>query len=109
MHFIRGKSSRAISLCGVACLAATLGVARAARAAPLQLPPEATDGLKLLYSGQTGAARALFSRLEQQEPNDPLPYLLEADARWWEIYCQACEIKWGFIDAWSRPKITDDD
>jgi tetratricopeptide (TPR) repeat protein len=109
MNFVRGKLVRAILLCGVACAAATLGAARVARAAPLQLPPEATDGLKLLYSGQSGAARALFSRLEQEEPNDPLPYLLEADAHWWEIYCQACEIKWGFIDAWSRPKITDDD
>lgn len=109
MRIVSAKSIRAFSLCAVVCVSATLGWARAASATPLDLPPEATDGLKLLYSGQSGAARALFSRLEQQEPNNPLPYLLEADARWWEIYCQACEIKWGFIDAWRRPRISDDD
>jgi len=109
MRVVRGKLLRKFSLCLAAFLIATLGMASRAHAAPLQLPPEATDGLKLLYSGQSAAARALFSRLEQQEPNDPLPYLLEADARWWEIYCQSCEIKWGFIDAWHRAKSSDDD
>jgi hypothetical protein len=109
MHVVRSKGLRAYSLGLVACLAATLGAARESRAAPLSLPPEATDGLRLLYGGQGAAARVLFARLEQQEPNDPLPYLLEGDARWWEIYCQACEIKWGFIDAWRRPKTSDDD
>jgi len=109
MREFRGKSLRAFSLGVAAFLIATLGMASRAHAASLQLPPEATDGLRLLYSGQSAAARALFSRLEQQEPKDPLPYLLEADARWWEIYCQSCEMKWGFIDAWRRAKTSDDD
>jgi tetratricopeptide (TPR) repeat protein len=109
MRVVRGKPLRAFSLGFAALMIATLGMASHAHAAPLQLPPEATDGLKLLYNGQSAAARALFSRLEQQQPNDPLPYLLEAEARWWEIYCQSCEIKFGFIDAWRRPKSSDDD
>jgi len=109
MRVLRGKRLRGFSLCVAACLAATLGSAPAARAASLNLPPEATDGLRLLYSGQSGAALALFTRLEQQQPSDPLPYLLEADAQWWNIYCQACEIQWGFIDAWHRDKNAGDD
>jgi tetratricopeptide (TPR) repeat protein len=109
MNFVRGKSLRKISLCVAACLAATLVAARGIGAAPLNLPPEATDGLRLLYQGQSGAARALFVKFEQEQPNSPLPYLLEAEARWWEIYCQSCEIKWGFIDAFRRPKNSDDD
>ena len=109
MIFVRGKSLLTISLCIAACLAGTLVAAREADAAPLNLPPEATDGLRLLYTGQSGAARALFVKLEQEQPDSPLPYLLEAEASWWEIYCQACEIKWGFIDAWHQTKNSGDD
>jgi hypothetical protein len=34
---------------------------------------------------------------------------MEADALWWQIYCQACEIKWNMIDAWKRPRLATDD
>jgi hypothetical protein len=109
MFTIPARRLHRISLYTAACLAGLLGVARTTGAAPLNLPPEAIDGLRLLYSGQNGAALALFTRLEQEEPNSPLPYLLEAEAQWWNIYCESCEIKWGFIDAWHRTKNRDDD
>ena len=109
MGIVRAKSLRTIFIFLAACLAAMIAAAPRACAAPLNLPPEATDGLKLLYSGQTAAARTLFARLEQRQPNDPLPYLLDAESRWWEIYCEACEIKWGYIDAWRRAKNSNDD
>jgi len=108
MGFFRANSLRTFALCAAVCSVAALG-APPARAAQLTLPPEATDGLQLLYSGQSAAARAQFERLEQQQPESPLPYLLEADARWWDIYCRSCEIKWGFIDAWRHPKSSEDD
>jgi len=109
MGFASAKPLRTFPLCFALCLAVTVGKAPQVHAAPLNLPPEATEGLQLLYSGQSAAARALFERLEQQEPNDPLPYLLEADVHWWDIYCTSCEIKWGFIDAWRHPKSSEDD
>ncbi len=84
-------------------------LAAPARAGKLNLPPEATEGLRQLYNGDPDAAIQLFRKLQQQQPDHPLGYLLEANARWWKLYCNACEIKWGMIDAWHRPRLAEDD
>ena len=42
-------------------------------------------------------------------PDHPIGYLLETEADWWRIYCQSSSIRYGFIDAWSRPKLKQDD
>lgn len=78
-------------------------------AATLDPPPEAKEGLRLLYSGDAEAAIAEFRKLQQREPQSPLGYLLEANARWWKFYCAACEIKWGVIDAFERKRLPEDD
>ncbi|MGH9792448.1 MAG: tetratricopeptide repeat protein, partial [Candidatus Acidiferrales bacterium] len=70
----------------------------------LSVPPEATEGLRLLYSGETEAAIALFRELQRAQPEHPLGYLLEANAEWWKLYCVACDIKWNMIDGWRKPK-----
>jgi tetratricopeptide (TPR) repeat protein len=46
--------------------------------------------------------------LQNSEPDNPLGYLLEAEARWWEMYCEASTVKWGMVDAWQRPKLPAD-
>jgi hypothetical protein len=74
-----------------------------AQAGGLELPAAATQGLDLLYDGQTEKALADFRGIETEHPDDPLGYILEADARWWQIYCQACGIKWNMLDAWPQP------
>ena len=79
-----------------------------ARAAGLTLPPTATQGLNLLYSGENAKAIEQFRQIETASPESPLGYLLEAEARWWEIYCDACEIKWNMIDAWALPRGQED-
>jgi hypothetical protein len=66
-------------------------------------------GLNLLYSGQTDAALADFRQIQADRPMSPLGYLLEGELRWWQIYCEACEIKWNMVDAWGRPKLPSDD
>jgi hypothetical protein len=78
-------------------------------AAGLNLPPGAEQGLNLLYSGQTEAALADFKQIQADQPASPLGYLLEAELRWWQIYCQACEIKWNMVDAWQRSRLPSDD
>jgi len=93
-----------VPLLATCCLLAT-----SARSGTLHLPPEATDGLRLMYSGDPDAAIGLFRRIQQQQPDHPLGYLLEANARWWKIYCAACEVKWRTIDAWKRPKRPEDE
>jgi len=77
--------------------------------AQLNLPPTATEGLDLLYDGHPDQALELFHGIEAAQPDHPLGYLLEAEARWWQIYCETCTIKWNMIDAWPQPKRAVDD
>jgi hypothetical protein len=80
-----------------------------AAAGGLQVPPTAEQGLNLLYSsGQPERALEIFRQMQKSAPDHPLGYLLEADALWWQIYCEACEIKWNMIDAWDRPSHSDE-
>jgi tetratricopeptide (TPR) repeat protein len=81
-----------------------------ASAAPPDLtsPPVALEGLRLLYSGDPDAAIEKFAELEQQQPDHPLGYLLEAEARWWKIVCLSAEFKWGMTDTWRREKLPED-
>jgi hypothetical protein len=88
---------------GLLVFAAMLACAPQLRASHLNLPAEATAGLHILYAGQPDLALPLFQKIEQDQPESPLGYLLEAEARWWTIYCEACEIRWGFVDAWKEP------
>jgi Tetratricopeptide repeat len=97
-------------------LAAPLGLVLAALLWPatapasgLNLPAEATKGLDLLYAGQPDKALDLFRGVEAAQPDHPLGYLLEAEARWWQIYCETCAIKWNMIDAWPQPRRAVDD
>jgi predicted Zn-dependent protease len=93
----------------IACLlAAAILSPASARAGKLNLPPAATEGLQLLYNGDPDAALPLFRQLQTAQPNHPLGYLLEAEARWWKIYCESLEIKWNLIDAWHRAKLPED-
>ena len=107
----RDGSSRPLTAM-VLGLAALLGAClwpAPARAAGLNIPPGAERGLDLLYSGQPEAALVEFRKIESEQPDHPLGYLLEAEQRWWQIYCESCEIKWNMVDAWSRPKLPADD
>ncbi len=90
-------------------LLSAIVVSRSARAAPLNLPSAATKGLDLLYAGRVDQALDLFRGMEAAEPIHPLGYLLEAEARWWQIYCETCTIKWNMIDAWPQPRRSADD
>jgi tetratricopeptide (TPR) repeat protein len=80
-----------------------------AHAAALNLSETAKQGLNLLYAGHPDDAIPQFRQVQTADPGSPLGYILEAEARWWQIYCEACEIKWNTIDAYERPKIAADD
>jgi tetratricopeptide (TPR) repeat protein len=74
------------------------------RAGGLDLPPAAEQGLQVLYSGHPEQAIPEFRRMQTDAPDDPLGYILEADAVWWQIYCEACQIKWNIMDAWPQQR-----
>jgi tetratricopeptide (TPR) repeat protein len=82
---------------------------RSAHASPLNLPDTARQGLDLLYAGHPDDAITQFRQVQGADPGSPLGYILEAEARWWQIYCEACEIKWNTIDAYERPRIAADE
>jgi tetratricopeptide (TPR) repeat protein len=43
--------------------------------------------------------------MQQERPNHPLGYLLEAEALWWRFWCTSAEFKYGMSDARRRPKL----
>jgi tetratricopeptide (TPR) repeat protein len=79
------------------------------RAGGITLPADAVNALNEMYGGDPDAAITTLHGFEQTQAQNPLGFLLEAEARWWKIYCAACEIKWGMVDAWRRGKEPGDD
>src|ERR1700677_2536143 len=80
-----------------------------ARAGDIKLPPEAIQAMDKMYSGDPDGAIAILRNLEQSQPENPLPVLLEGEARWWKIYCANLEVRYGMIDAWKRGKKPEDE
>jgi len=78
-------------------------------AGEIKLPPEAVQAMDKMYSGDPDAAIAILRSLEQSQPENPLPFLLEGEARWWKIYCANLEVRYGMIDAWKRGKKPEDE
>src|ERR1017187_2013742 len=85
--------------------------ARESQASQLNVPPQATEAIRLMYSGKPDRAIAVARQLEAARPEHPLGYLIEADVLWWKIYCRWMERKYNTIDAWShsRPAEPQDD
>lgn len=57
-----------------------------------------------IYAGKPDTAIRIAQSMQRSRPDHPLGYLLEAEAQWWNIYCAACQIKWGMVDDWSHGK-----
>jgi predicted negative regulator of RcsB-dependent stress response len=70
-----------------------------AHAANLSLPDNLQSILDQIYSGHHDQALQEIHELQSQSPNDPLGYLLEAEAEWWPIWCVSAEFKYGMTMA----------
>jgi len=79
-----------------------------ARAEKLHLPPGALYALEKIYSGDLPAGREAAIRLETEQPDHPLGYLLEAEAIWWNIWCTSAEFKYGMTFPRHRAKLASD-
>jgi len=95
------------------CLALFLGVLFGVlpcegRAPAVALSPEAAAVLDKIYSFQLDAAELDARRYQQEHPDDPLGFLLEGEALWWNIWCTSADFKWGMVDARRRPKLETD-
>lgn len=101
---IYGRWTSAVLACflSAACLAP-------ARAANITLSPDAARALNQIYTGDPDAAMVTAETIEHTQPDSSVGFLLEAEARWWKTYCASCEMRWGMLDAWKRPKQPEDD
>ena len=90
------------------CMGAPRRASAGANPAPLQLPPGTAAILDNIYSARTDIAATQAKQLQQQYPESPLGYLLEAEALWWKIWCAAAEFKYGMTMARHREKLEAD-
>jgi tetratricopeptide (TPR) repeat protein len=93
---------------GLACLLSLAPLVIPARASKLTVPPETPAILDKIYSFDLQGAVEDAKRMEEERPQHPLGYLLEAEALWWRIWCPSAEFKYGMSDARRRPKQTAD-
>jgi len=77
-------------------------------AAPFQIPEAATAILDEIYAGRDDLAMQGSRQFQQQSPDDPLGYILEAEARWWQIWCTSAEYKYGMTMPRHREKLAAD-
>src|SRR6266704_3412761 len=90
---------------GLACLLLLAPRAIAARPSNISLPPETPAILDKIYSFDLQGAVEAAKRMEEEQPNHPLGYLLETEAMWWRIWCTSADFKYGMSDARRRPKL----
>lgn len=92
----------AISLCSAGFFCAP------ARADKLRVPAEVIAAADQIYSGDLEGGREAALRLQEQQPEHPVGYLLEAEALWWKIWCTSAEFKYGMTYPRHRAKLTAD-
>jgi hypothetical protein len=92
----------AISLCSAGFFCAP------AHADKLRVPPEVIAAADQIYSGDLQGGREAALRLQQEQPEHPIGYLLEAEALWWKIWCTSAEFKYGMTYPRHRAKLAAD-
>jgi tetratricopeptide (TPR) repeat protein len=92
----------AISFCSAGFFCAPV------RADKLRVPPEVIAAADQIYSGDLEGGREAALRLQQERPDHPLGYLLEAEALWWKIWCTSAEFKYGMNFPRHRAKLAAD-
>ncbi len=102
------NASRIARRAGLACLLLVAPLAIPARASKFTLLPETPAILDKIYSFDLQGAVEAAKRMEQERPDHPLGYLLEAEALWWRIWCTSADFKYGMSDARRRPKLEAD-
>ena len=92
----------------MACVCSGIGVVSVvvpgAQAAKLSVPPSTSAIVDNIYSGRTDIALTQAKQFQEQYPESPLGYLLEAEALWWKIWCTSAEFKYGMTMARHKEK-----
>jgi len=83
-------------------------LAMPAHASKLPLPADTPAILDKIYSFDLQGAIEDARRMQADQPEHPLGYLLEAEALWWRIWCTSAEFKYGMSDARHRARLEAD-
>jgi tetratricopeptide (TPR) repeat protein len=75
-----------------------------AGASKFTLPPETPAILDRIYSFDLDGAIEAAQHMQNEQPDHPLGFLLEAEAVWWRTWCTSADSKFGMSDARRRPK-----
>ena len=102
------NASRIVRCAGLAGFLLLAALPAPARASSLSLPPETPAILDKIYSFDLQGAIEAAKQMQQERPNHPLGYLLEAEALWWRTWCISADFKYGMSDARRRPKLETD-
>lgn len=92
-----------IVLLAMSCFA-KCAEAQATPVATPVLPSNVTAILESIYSGRSDLAITQAQQMQKQAPDQPLGYLLEGEALWWKIWCNAAEFKYGMSMARHKEK-----
>jgi tetratricopeptide (TPR) repeat protein len=83
-------------------------LAAPADAAKLAVPTNTSAILDKIYSFDLQGAIEDARRMQAEQPDHPLGYLLESEALWWRMWCTSAEFKYGMNDARHRAKLEAD-
>ena len=92
----------------LACLFFLPPLSVSARVSRFTLPAEALAILDRIYSFDLDGATQAAQHMQQEQPDHPLGFLLEAEAMWWRTWCTSADFKFGMTDARRRPKLESD-
>jgi tetratricopeptide (TPR) repeat protein len=79
-----------------------------AHADQLQVTPDVLAAADQIYSADLEGGREAALRLQQEQPQHPIGYLLEAEALWWKMWCASAEFKYGMTFPRHRAKLAAD-
>jgi tetratricopeptide (TPR) repeat protein len=106
MNFFCAPYRGAIFLCVISLSAAFLE--KPANAQKLHLPTGTSAAVDKIYAFDLDAATADAQRLQTEQPNHPIGYLVEAEALWWKVWGTSAEFRFGMVDARHRAKLAED-
>src|SRR5713101_989815 len=92
----------------LACLFFLPPLSVSARVSKFSLPSETPAILDKIYSFDLDGATEGAQHMQQEQPDHPLGFLLEAEAMWWRTWCTSTDFKFGMTDARRRPKLESD-
>jgi hypothetical protein len=106
---VNPRPTFASALSALFALFALLATPPLARAANPAMPPDIQDGIQKLYSGDADASIASFRKFQASDPQNPLGFLMEAEAAYWKMYCSGLSVRFQMVDVWDRTKKIGDD